>query len=224
MTVVAGPAPGLAAAAGAAHTGHMTANGSPTDRDPPAGDASLRHQLLIAMPQLDDPRFHHSVTWIFEHNAEGAMGVIVNRPLDASMGDLLTELEIDFAGRDLSAHRVLYGGPVQATRGFVLHRTDPGLPRWNHCAQFDSGITLATSRDILEAIAAGNGPPESLIALGYAGWAPGQLEQEMIANSWLAAPLDLAILFDLPFEQRWHAAARRIGVDISLISQQAGHA
>lgn len=185
---------------------------------------SLRHQLLIAMPQLDDPNFHQTVTWIFEHNAEGAMGVIVNRPMDVTMGELLEQLDIDGSSRDLSAHQVVYGGPVQATRGFVLHRTDPALPRWKHCAQFDGGITLSTSKDILEAIAAGTGPQRSLVALGYAGWSAGQLEDELRDNAWLAAPLDPAILFDLPFAQRWSAAARSIGVDLALISQQPGHA
>lgn len=193
---------------------------------PPAATlpTSLRHQLLIAMPQLDDPNFHHSVTYLFEHNADGAMGVIINRPIDATMAELLEQLDIETGVVDLSTHQVLYGGPVQANRGFVLHRSQPELRRWDHCVQFDSGITLATSKDILEAIAAGTGPAGSLVALGYAGWGPGQLEQELVENAWLAVPLDPAILFDLPIEQRWNAAARQIGVDIALISQQTGHA
>lgn len=188
----------------------------------------LRHQLLIAMPQLGDPHFQQSVTWLFEHNEDGAMGVIINRPIDVAMNDLLGQLDItgagDTADRDLSRHQVLYGGPVQANRGFVLHRTSEHLPRWNHCVQFPGGVTLATSRDILQAIADGTGPSASIVTLGFAGWGPGQLERELAENSWLAAPTDLDILFDLPFAQRWSAAARRIGVDISLISQEAGHA
>ncbi|MFZ5756448.1 MAG: YqgE/AlgH family protein [Pseudomonadota bacterium] len=190
----------------------------------PDAGSSLRHQLLIAMPQLDDPHFHHSVTYIFEHNTDGAMGIIVNRPIDAAMSELFEQLDINTVAGDLSAHRLLYGGPVQANRGFVLHRTDPQLPRWNHCVQFDTGITLATSRDVLEAIAGGTGPAGSIVALGYAGWGPGQLEHELGENAWLAAPVDPAILFDLPLEQRWSAAARSIGVDLGLISHQAGHA
>lgn len=190
-----------------------------------ASPTSLRHQLLVAMPQLDDPHFHQTVTWLFEHGEDGAMGVIVNRPIDVTMQELLDQLEIAPApGVDLSAHAVAYGGPVQATRGFVIHRTDASLPRWKHCVQFENGVTLATSRDILEAIAAGTGPARSIVALGYAGWGAGQLEQEIAQNSWLAAPADLDILFDLPFAARWSAAARRIGVDISLISPEAGHA
>lgn len=185
---------------------------------------SLRHQLLIAMPQLDDPNFHHSVCWLLEHNADGALGVIINRPLDASLAELLDQLQIAHGGRDLSPHPVVYGGPVQPTRGIVIYRSDPQLPNWGHGFAFDNGISLSASRDILEAIATGQGPARSLLALGCAGWGPGQLEYELGENAWLAAPLDLALLFDLPFEQRWNAAARRIGVDISLISQQAGHA
>lgn len=187
----------------------------------------LRHQLLIAMPQLDDPNFHQTVTWLFEHNEDGAMGVIINRPAGVAMQELLEQLEIkvaDHAVHGLAQHHVLYGGPVQANRGFVLHRTAENLPRWNHGVQFSNGVTLATSRDVLEAIAAGNGPSASLITLGYAGWQAGQLERELGENAWLAAPADLDILFDLPFEQRWSAAARRIGVDLTLISHGAGHA
>lgn len=186
--------------------------------------SSLRHQLLIAMPQLDDPNFHQTVTWIFEHNADGAMGVIINRPMNLRMTELLAQLDIECGERDLSAHPVVYGGPLQAHRGFVLHRTDPALPQWKHCTRLGDGITLSTSKDILKAIAAGAGPRASLVALGYAGWGAGQLEDELRDNAWLAAPLDAAILFDLPFGQRRAAAARSIGVDLALISQQVGHA
>lgn len=186
---------------------------------------SLRHQLLVAMPQLDDPHFHQTVTWLFEHGPEGAMGVIINRPMNVTISELLEQLDITVApGVNLSRHEVLYGGPVHANRGFVLHRTDPALPSWKHSAQFDNGVTLATSRDVLEAIAAGTGPARSIITLGHAGWGAGQLERELAENSWLAAPADLELLFELPFEARWAAAARRIGVDIALISTQAGHA
>lgn len=189
---------------------------------------SLRQQLLIAMPQLDDPHFHQTVTWLIEHGNEGAMGVVINRPMGATMNELLGQLDIDAGACDLAGHRVVYGGPMQANRGFVIHRSDPSLPRWKHSTDFDNGITLASSRDVLEAIANGTGPRESLVALGYAGWGAGQLEGELRDNAWLAAPLDSTnastILFDLPFGQRWSAAARSIGVDLSLISTQAGHA
>lgn len=192
----------------------------PADDDFP----TLRHQLLIAMPQLGDPRFQQSVTFLVEHNADGAMGVIINRPLEATLGDLFAQLGIDAAAEAPVQRPLLYGGPVQPARGFVLHRSDPALPRWRHGLELENGITLATSRDVLEAIAAGTGPREALVALGYAGWGPGQLEQEMAENSWLAAPADPELLFALPFGQRWDAAARRIGVDLALISPEAGHA
>lgn len=186
---------------------------------------SLRHHLLVAMPQLDDPNFRQTVTYLFEHNPDGAMGVIINRPIDVTMPELLGQLDIEpGADTDFSRHQVAQGGPVQATRGFVLHRASESLPHWNHSVTFPSGLTLATSRDVLEAIARGTGPQASLVALGYAGWGAGQLEQEMAENAWLAAPADLGILFDVPAEQRWDAAARRIGVDLGLISQVAGHA
>lgn len=176
------------------------------------------------MPQLGDPNFQQTVTWLFEHNEDGAMGVVINRPIDLGIEELLEQLDIGPMLGDAARHRVVYGGPVQANRGFVLHRSNDALPRWSHGVQFSLGVTLATSRDILEAIAAGTGPADTLIALGYAGWAPGQLEQEIAENAWLAAPADLDILFDIPFEQRWSAAAKRIGVDLSLISHGAGHA
>ena len=176
------------------------------------------------MPQLGDPRFHQSVTYLFEHNADGAMGVIINKPLDLPVGELFAQLDIDAAREAYPGVSVLYGGPVQETRGFVLHRTADGCPPWKHGIAFPSGITLATSRDVLEAIAAGTGPARALVALGYAGWSAGQLEREMAENSWIPVPADPGILFDLPFEERWHAAARRLGIDLSLISPEAGHA
>ena len=184
----------------------------------------LRHQLLIAMPQLGDPHFQQSVTWLFEHNEDGAMGVIINRPIDVGMDELLEQLGIGTLHGDAGKHAVLYGGPVQANRGFVLHRTSERLPRWDHGVQFSNGVTLTTSRDVLESIAAGTGPDASIITLGYAGWGPGQLERELGENAWLAAPADLDILFDIPFAERWSAAAKRIGVDLALISHGTGHA
>lgn len=189
---------------------------------------SLRHQLLIAMPQLADPNFAQTVTWLFEHDEGGAMGVVINRPIeDVPMEELLAQLDVpvsDAARAGLMYHRVCYGGPVHANRGFVIFPSDPSLPRWSHGVDFGNGVSLATSRDVLEAIASGHGPAQSLVALGYAGWSPGQLEREIGENAWLAAPADLDILFAMPFEQRWSAAARRIGVDLSLISQVSGHA
>lgn len=185
---------------------------------------SLRHQLLIAMPRLGDPRFDQTVTYIFEHNPEGAMGVIINRQLDLHLSELLAQLAITATAEEFPGVDILYGGPVQESRGFVLYRTDDGLPAWHHSVAFPTGMTLVTSRDVLEAIASGNGPAPALIALGYAGWGPGQLESELADNSWLSAPADLDIVFDLPFASRWQAAAQRIGVNLSLLSPDVGHA
>lgn len=185
---------------------------------------SLRHQLLVAMPRLADPRFHQSVTYLVEHNAEGAMGLIVNRPLDLPLADLFAQLDITPDPGRLAGLHLLYGGPVEESRGFVVFRDDGKPGRWRHEMEIGHGIRMATSRDILESLASGNGPDTALVALGYAGWGPGQLEREMAENSWLCAPADAAFLFDLPFDSRWQAAARRIGVDLSLLSPDAGHA
>lgn len=190
----------------------------------PADFPSLRHQLLIAMPRLGDPRFHQSVTYLFEHDEGGAMGVIINRHLGLPISELFSQLGIIPTVDGLSGFDIVYGGPVQESRGFVLHRTHPHLPSWQHSVDFPCDVTLTTSRDVLEAIATGRGPASALIALGYAGWGPGQLEEELADNSWLLAPADPDILFDLPFESRWQAAAGRIGVNLSLISPDAGHA
>lgn len=193
---------------------------NPTDEFP-----SLRHQLLVAMPRLADPRFHRSVTYLVEHNAEGAMGLIVNHPLDLPVLELLAQLDISpESAQDVAGLHLLYGGPVEESRGFVLFRDDGATGRWQHEMDIGNGIRMATSRDILESMAAGSGPCTALVVLGYAGWGPGQLEREMAENSWLCAPADAAFLFELPFESRWQAAARRIGVDLSLLGPDAGHA
>lgn len=184
--------------------------------------ASLKHHFLIAMPDMADPNFAHTITYICEHNDEGAMGIVVNRPMELTVADILTHLQItDFDERLLDQH-VLYGGPVQTERGFVLHRTLPH--KWDTTLCVDDDICLTTSRDILVAIANNEGPAESLVALGYAGWSAGQLDHEMAQNAWLSVKADSDILFDTPFDQRWQAAAALLGVDMNLLSSQIGHA
>lgn len=182
---------------------------------------SLRNQLLIAMPQLEDPNFHHSVTYLIEHNEEGAMGLTLNRPLTGSVEDVLDDLGIAHSARIGASHQLVAGGPVQPEAGFILHRDD-GTP-WQHSVAVGDGLCLTTSQDILEAIGNGEGPAQSLLALGYAGWAPGQLEQELSENAWLSVPASPELIFDTPAEQRWQAAAARLGIDVNLISTQAGH-
>ena len=182
---------------------------------------SLKNHCLIAMPQRADPTCHHRVTWVVEHSAEGAMGLTVNRPSSLTLDDILDDLGIEHdsvAGR----HQVVQGGPIRPETGFILH-PDTG-EQWTSSQPLMEGLRLTTSRDILEAIAAGRGPDRSLTVLGYAGWAPGQLEQEILDNSWLSVPAETSTLFDVPISERWQAAASTLGVDIRLLSGDAGHA
>lgn len=182
---------------------------------------TLRNQFLIAMPGLDDPNFSRTVTYVCEHGAHGAMGIVVNRPSELKLADVLEHMKIP-ESRPGSGDQIVYiGGPVEEERGFVLH---PRSTSWDSTMAVTDEISITTSRDVLEAIACGEGPERSLIALGYAGWAAGQLETEMQANAWLSGPADSQILFSLPPEQRWEAAARLLGVDLNLLSTDTGHA
>lgn len=184
-------------------------------------DGSLTNQLLIAMPGMADPNFSTTVTLICEHNDDGALGLVINRPLDLKLGGLLSQLDVSNPDPGAADIPVLMGGPVGAERGFVLH--NPGTDYENSLAVSDD-IQLTLSRDVLDAMAAGDGPRKSLVALGYAGWQPGQLENEMLANSWLNVPATADIVFDTPFDKRWMLAAQTLGIDISRISSDAGHA
>lgn len=183
--------------------------------------ANLTDHFLIAMPSLADSNFSRTVTYLCEHNAEGALGIVINRPTDISLGELLDHLEIEDVAPRVAAKPVYLGGPVQRDRGFVLHR--PG-GEWDSSLQISDKIVLTTSRDILTAIARREGPQDYLVALGYAGWGPGQLEQEMAENAWLTGPAGDGVLFDKSSDQRWQAAAALLGVDMTLLSSGAGHA
>lgn len=185
-----------------------------------SGD-SLRDHFLLAMPSLGEGIFSHSVTYVCEHGEAGAMGLIINRPLELDLAEIFEHLEIE-AGRDFSDVPVLAGGPVQTDHGFILHR--PGPDTWDASLQVTPTLVLTTSQDILRAIAAGEGPQDYLIALGYAGWSAGQLEEEIGRNSWLTLPAEHTIIFHTPPEQRLQAAAARLGIDMNLISSEAGHA
>jgi putative transcriptional regulator len=180
----------------------------------------LNGQFLIAMPDLRDPNFFHSVTYICVHNNDGAMGIVINRPLDMELGEILEHMQIPVYATQIKHMPIYQGGPVEPERGFVLHRPSS---QWDAMLTIDSEVAITTSRDILTSMAKGDGPHESLIALGYAGWGAGQLERELAENAWLCGPADAEIMFRVPVEQRWHAAARQIGVDMTLISTQAGH-
>jgi putative transcriptional regulator len=182
---------------------------------------SLRDHFLLAMPALTEGIFSQSITYICEHGESGAMGIVINQPLDLSVAEIFEHLQIEPIG-DFSTEPVLAGGPVQIDHGFVLHRGCETT--WEASLRVTDEITLTTSRDILRAIAHGTGPAEHLIALGYAGWSAGQLEQELAENSWLSLPADSDIIFTTPAQQRVSVAAAQLGIDMNLISGEAGHA
>lgn len=181
----------------------------------------LRDHFLLAMPCLSEGIFSHSITYICEHGESGAMGIIINRPLDLSVSEIFEHLQIS-CERDFSDVPVMAGGPVQMDHGFVLHRHCEKT--WDASLKVTPEITLTTSRDILRAIARNEGPADHLIALGYAGWGAGQLEHELAENSWLTLPGSSDIIFSTPADERLGAAAALLGIDMNLISAQAGHA
>ncbi|MBZ2188894.1 YqgE/AlgH family protein [Alcanivorax sp. JB21] len=184
--------------------------------------SSFANQLLIAMPQMADPAFYRTVTYVVEHTDDGAMGLIINQPLSMSLAQLFDDLNITPRVNIDAAHAVVCGGPVQTDTGFVLH---PATERaWNASLMLPDGLSMTTSKDVLEAIATGTGPARALIALGYAGWDAGQLEAEVAENAWLTTPATESLLFEVPFADRWQAAARQLGIDVHLLSTQAGHA
>ncbi len=182
---------------------------------------SFANHFLIAMPALADPNFARTVTLICDHSNEGAMGIVINRPTDLKLRDILEQLGIETAGATQADMAVYYGGPVQNNRGFVLHEP---VGSWQSTLPVTDTLGVSTSRDILEAIARNEGPERCLVALGYAGWSPGQLEREISENSWLNGPASDAILFETPAENRWRAAAQRLGVDLTTLAGDAGHA
>ena len=181
----------------------------------------LTNQLLIAMPSMADPNFAQTVALICEHSSRGALGLILNRPLPMRMGEVFNQLDIQLVDRPLSERAVLRGGPMQTDRGFVIHRAGGD---WDSTLKVSELVHVTTSRDILVAMARGNGLGEAVVALGYAGWDGGQLEDEIRANAWLNAPVDTTLIFELPFESRWQAAGRLLGVELSRISPISGNA
>ncbi len=182
---------------------------------------SLKDHFLIAMPSLNEGIFAHSITYLCEHTEQGAMGIIVNRPIGIALGEILEQLSIDGV-RNHGEDPVMAGGPVQIDRGFVLHRTSER--QWESTLPISDSISLTTSRDILDALAHDEGPANALVALGYAGWSAGQLEQELVDNAWLTIPGDSAILFNTPADKRFNAAIAKLGIDIAQLAPGAGHA
>jgi putative transcriptional regulator len=186
----------------------------------PRTSDSLRDHLLIATPALSEGFFTRTVTYICEHGESGAMGIVINQPLEVELSEILEHLELKVT-RTHPDQTVLAGGPVQIDHGFVLHR---GHREWESSMSVGRDVLLTTSRDILTAIAQGDGPEDFLIALGYAGWSAGQLEEELTQNCWLTVPADSDLLFQTPCESRLQAAGRKLGIDIDLMSGEAGHA
>ncbi|MEW9899521.1 YqgE/AlgH family protein [Chitinivorax sp. PXF-14] len=182
---------------------------------------NLTNHFLIAMPNMADPYFQRSLTYICEHNENGALGIVVNRPIDLTMEGLFEQIGIELSRGDLAEMPVYFGGPVQMDRGFVLHNP---LGSWQSTMAMNESFGLTTSKDILQAVGEGRGPGRIMVTLGYAGWDAGQLEQELAQNAWLTVEASQDIIFEMPAEERYDAAMHRLGVDFGNLSDQAGHA
>lgn len=173
------------------------------------------------MPSLQEGFFAGTLTYICEHNENGALGVVVNKPISLSLGEMFDQIKIPLHQSNLERMPVHFGGPVQTERGFVLHDTPT---EWQSTLRINDKVALTTSKDILESIGEGGGPRDFIVTLGYAGWEPGQLEHEIQENTWLTVPASEHILFDLPAEERLAAAMALLGVDYASLSEESGHA
>lgn len=200
-----------------------------TQQGAPPGRGYLDGQMLIAMPAMSDERFTRAVIYVCAHSTEGAMGIIVNQPAqNIKFPDLLVQLEVIPAAERIQLPnraedvKVLKGGPVETGRGFVLHSADFFIE--NSTLPIDEGICLTATLDILKAIARGNGPASAILALGYAGWAPGQLEQEIQQNGWLHCAADPELIFGGDTDTKYEKALRKIGIDLGMLSSESGHA
>lgn len=182
---------------------------------------NLTDNFLIAMPALQDPYFAHSLVYICEHNENGALGIIVNRPIDMNLAGLFEKIDLKLEDRALGGLPVYFGGPVQLDRGFVLHRP---VGRWQSTLAVNEDVGLTSSRDVLSSVGSTGLPAEIIVTLGYAGWDAGQLESELAQNSWLTVPAKASILFEMPPEERLPAAMQKLGVSFTQLSDVAGHA
>jgi putative transcriptional regulator len=183
--------------------------------------ANFTQHFLIAMPAMADPNFARTLTYVCEHNEDGALGIVVNRPTEMTLSSLFDQIEIPLSDVDIRNAPVHFGGPVQIDRGFVLHRP---LGNWQSTLAITDDLGLTTSKDVLEALARGEGPRDVLVSLGYAGWSAGQLEQEISQNAWLTVPADPDVMFELPADRRLPAAMKLLGIDFSRLSDDVGHA
>ncbi len=202
---------------------------------PPAGAAApsgdrlgaanaqvLTGHFLIAMPGMGDPNFARGITFVCQHSEDGAMGLVVNRLSDYRLGDVLQQMHMPCERAEVADAPVLVGGPVQPERGFVLHAS--GKREWDSSYRVNDALTVTTSRDILAAMADGDGPDRALVALGYAGWGAGQLEQELRENAWLTVGADERILFDIALDERWGAAVALVGINPANLTSYSGRA
>jgi len=190
---------------------------------------NLTGHLLIAMPRMSDPYFAKTVTFICTHNADGAMGIIINQPTNVKLDELYENIKVTLENDIIREQPVLFGGPVQPERGFVLHQASKLDDTWNSCISINEQITLTSSKDILEAIATGQGPEKFHLSLGYAGWTPGQLEQEILQNAWLSVEIKeietlYKILYETPYDDILSASLKLLGIDSAMLSSNAGHA
>jgi putative transcriptional regulator len=181
----------------------------------------LTHHFLIAMPNMADPYFSRTLTYICEHNDQGALGLVVNRPIDMTLQALFERLSLTLGDSEYADAPIYFGGPVQTDRGFVLHAP---AGNWQQTLHVGETIGLTTSKDILEAMGRGEGPGRILVTLGYAGWSPGQLEHELSQNAWLTVKASDDIIFDTPAEERLPAAMELLGIDYATLQDEAGHA
>lgn len=187
----------------------------------PATHLQLQNQLLIAMPSMMDPRFSKTVSVIARHTDEGCLGLVINKPSETSLADLFDHLDIHPDDHSFKDVNVFNGGPVQPEQGFVLHNTDE---EWESTLKITQDLAVTTSRDILIDIACHEGPDKYIVCLGCASWEAGQIESELLENTWLTCDIDADIIFDTPIEKRWYAASELLGIDMRLMSGASGHA
>lgn len=185
----------------------------------------LTNQFLIAMPGMADETFARSVVYMCEHNEKGALGLVINKPIDIKLKSLFERVELPLDRAELAEQPVYFGGPVQTERGFVLHeKLGEDREPFNSTLSVPGGLAMTTSKDVLEALAEGSGPARVLVTLGYSGWQAGQLEDELGRNGWLTVNADPKVIFDTPIEQRYDTALALLGIDPRMLSQEAGHA
>ena len=194
----------------------------------PTSSINLTNQFLIAMPGMGDGTFAGTVVYLCEHTEKGALGLVINKPIDITLRNLFEKVELSLDREDLAEAPVYFGGPVQTERGFVLHEpiggSGAGENHYNSSLKIEGGLEMTTSKDVLEALASGAGPKKVLVTLGYSGWAAGQLEDEMSKNGWINVEAEPGIIFDTPVGERYDKALSLLGIDAGMLSSAAGHA